>query len=122
MANLFLDTNILFDITERDKTKREQLDGHKVFVSALSYHVLFYTYKYKIPNKKIIKHKREFYIIDLSDKILNQALQGPTKDLEDNIQLHSAAEAECDYILTNDKKLLKMKYFGKTKIVYALES
>lgn len=45
----------------------------------------------------------------------------PTSDLEDNIQLHSAAEADCDYFLTSDKKLLAMIYFGKTKIVSTLQ-
>lgn len=37
-------------------------------------------------------------------------------------QLHSAAEAECDYFLTSDKKLLAMKFFGKTRIVSTLGS
>lgn len=59
----------------------------------------------------------DFNIIDLDKDILDKALESPTKDLEDNIQLHSAAEAECDYFLTEDKGLLKMKFFGKTKIV-----
>lgn len=45
-----------------------------------------------------------------------KALEGPTVDFEDNTQLHSAAEAECDYFLTNDEKLLKMKFFGKTRL------
>ena len=45
------------------------------------------------------------------------SLDGPTKDLEDNIQLHSAAKTEADFFLTNDKKLLKMKFFGKMRIV-----
>lgn len=38
------------------------------------------------------------------------------ENLEDNIQLHSAAEAECDFFLTSDDKLLKIKFFGKTEI------
>lgn len=44
-------------------------------------------------------------------------MEGPTKDLEDNIQLHSAAEAESDIFLTADKKLVDMKFFGKTQII-----
>ena len=120
MAKVYLDTNYLLDITERDKNKKEQLDGHKVFTSLLSYHILFYTYEYHVPKNEIIKHKEEFYVVDLSEKILDQALYGPTKDLEDNIQLHSAAEGQCDFFLTNDAKLLKMKFFGKCRIQSSL--
>lgn len=61
--------------------------------------------------------KEKFSIVDLSRSILDKALQGPTADLEDNIQLHSAAEADCDLFLTNDERLLKITFFGKTKIV-----
>lgn len=116
MANIFLDSNYFFDVTERDINKREALNNNKVFVSALSYHIFFYTYKHKAPNKLINKHKKEFYIADLTDKILSLSLEGPTNDLEDNIQLHSASESDCDIFLTNDKKLLNMKFFGKTRI------
>ena len=52
----------------------------------------------------------------LTEYILDKALQGPTKDLEDNIQLHSAAEADCDFFITRDRQLLALGYFGKTKI------
>lgn len=44
-------------------------------------------------------------------------LSGPTVDFEDNVQLHSAAEAECEIFLTEDKKLLKLGFFGKTHVV-----
>lgn len=70
-----------------------------------------------MPNKKIKKMYDFFGIINLSSKILKQAMEGPTNDLEDNIQLYSAQRADCDYFLTNDKRLLKMTFFGKTKIV-----
>ncbi len=117
MASVFLDSNLLFDIAERNVQKREQLNGHAVYLSTLSYHILFYTYKYLVPHKTISKLKEEFYMIDFTDKILDYALAGPTKDLEENIQLFSAKETKADYLLTSDKKLLKMKFFGKTKIV-----
>lgn len=55
-------------------------------------------------------------VIPFSEDVLKKSLNGPTSDFEDNVQLHSAAEAECDYFLTNDEKLLKMKFFGKTEI------
>lgn len=120
MAKVFIDANFLFDISERDRDKKSQLDGHKVYISPLSFHILFYTYKYKIPRKEILELKEEFYITDFSEKILNSALQGPSADFEDNVQLHSAAFSECDYFLTNDKNLLKMKFFGKAAILSAI--
>lgn len=121
MAKVFIDANFLFDISERERDKKSQLEGHKVYISPLSFHILFYIYKYKIPSKEIIELKEEFYMADFTDKILSLALQGPSSDLEDNIQLHSAAIAECDYFLTNDKNLLKMKFFGKTAIKNRIE-
>ena len=120
MANIFIDSNFLFDVTERDVTKRKMLDNNTVFVSALSYHILFYTYKYKVPQSQVSEYKSQFYIVDLSDKVLTDAMTGPSSDLEDNIQLHSAADIEADYFLTTDKRLLKLKYFGKMKIIEAL--
>lgn len=116
MAKIFIDSNILFDLTERDVKKRDQLEGNQVFVSALSYHILFYTYKYSVPTKVVLGHKNEFSVIGLTDKILSKAMQGPTPDLEDNIQLHSAVTANCDSFLTSDKKLLNLRSFGKVKI------
>ncbi|MBL7036605.1 type II toxin-antitoxin system VapC family toxin [Candidatus Microgenomates bacterium] len=119
MANIFLDTNFFIDVSERDTGKQKMLDGHKVFVSPLSYHIFFYSYKHKVPSKLLLKYKDVFEIVGLSEKILILSLEGPGNDLEDNIQLHSAVEAECDIFLTNDKKLLKMKFFGKMKIASA---
>lgn len=120
MAQVFIDANFLFDLSERAPQKSRQLTGHHVFVSPLSYHILFFTYKYKVPQDEISKQKELLDMVSLTDNILSHALQGPTSDLEDNIQLHSAAEAECDYFLTSDDKLLKMKFFGKTQIASSL--
>lgn len=53
---------------------------------------------------------------DLSSNILDKALEGTTEDLDDNIQLHSASEAECELFLREDKKLLNLKFFGKVRI------
>ena len=63
---------------------------------------------------------RKFETVKLNWNILEKALGGPTPDLEDNIQLHSCAEADCDYFLTNDKNILKMKFFGKARILSSL--
>lgn len=120
MANIYLDTNRVLDIAFRNPTTRDTLDGHTVFLSPLSIHILCYAEKKAVPDEGISSFVGEFIIVDLTDTILKKALDGPTTDLEDNIQLHSAAEAECDYFLTNDKKILAMTYFGKTKMVSTL--
>lgn len=116
MARVFLDTNIYIDVIKRAKEKWEHLRKDLLFISPLSTHILFYTSKLKIPDQEVDNLQEEFGIVPLSKEILDIALQGPTDDLEDNIQLHSAAQADCDFFLTEDKKLLDLAFFGKTRI------
>jgi len=119
MARVYLDTNYFIDAIERQINKNLflSLSEHAIYVSTLSYHVFFYASKKRVPDEKIKGIEEETEIVDFGKNILEKALSGPTSDLEDNIQLHSAAEAECDYFLTLDKKLLSMKFFGKTRII-----
>lgn len=117
MGRVFLDTNFYIDITKRAREKWKSLRGNLLFISPLSAHILFYTRKLKVPNQEVALLQEQFGIVPLTKYILDKALEGPTADLEDNIQLHSAAEAECDLFLTEDKKLLGLKFFGKTQIV-----
>lgn len=117
MARVFLDTNIYIDITKRAKEKWDSLERNLLFISPLSTHILFYARKLKVPDQEINELQEQFGVVPFTKQILNKALNGPTIDLEDNIQLHSAAEADCDFFLTNDKQLLAIKFFGKTKIV-----
>ena len=65
----------------------------------------------------MLLQKDKFQLVDFSEKILERALNNPTPDLEDNIQLHSAVEAECDIFLTGDQRLLNLKFFGKVQIL-----
>lgn len=118
MAKVFLDTNIFIDAIHRAPEKQvlEALEGDVVYSSCLSLHIYCYVFKIKLPDQEVVSSTGKFHLVDFSKKILDQALEGPTADLEDNIQLHSAAEAECDTLLTEDKRLLNMKFFGKTKI------
>ncbi|MDO8497549.1 MAG: PIN domain-containing protein [bacterium] len=117
MAKIFLDTNIYIDIIKK-RTDRdlEDFQGHDLFISPLSIHILAYLFKYKIPNHELDVNRELFNIVPFAAKIVEDALIGPTSDFEDNVQLHSAAEADCDVFLTEDKKLLSMKFFGKVKI------
>lgn len=116
MARVFLDTNLYIDVVKRAKEKWEHLRRDLVFISPLSTHILFYTSKLEVPDQEVDDLQEQFGIVPLTKEILEVALQGPTADLEDNIQLHSAVEAECDIFLTKDQKLFKMKFFGKTRI------
>lgn len=125
MSKIFLDTNVYIDLVEGRKTAMvsvDSLEGYPLYISPLSTHILCYSYKYKIPYQKLSRVQELFEVVDFTGKILQDALTHPTNDLEDNIQLHSAAKAECDYFLTNDKNLLRIKYFGKTKISNTIKS
>ncbi|MEK7376359.1 MAG: type II toxin-antitoxin system VapC family toxin [Candidatus Margulisiibacteriota bacterium] len=117
MAKIFLDANFYIDILQkRSDHDLERLQGNELFISPLSIHILIYVYKYTIPNQKLDVNKELFNIVPFDQLITENALIGPTNDFEDNMQLHSAAEVDCDVFLTQDKKLLDMKFFGKTKL------
>lgn len=118
MARIFLDANILIDFLERKREEiQEQLKLHMLFISPLSVHILLYIMNKRTPYSKLSEIQKNFSIIEFNEAILYSSLSGPTKDLEDNIQLHSAAEAEADLFLTSDKELMGMKFFGKTQII-----
>ena len=121
MAKIFLDTNIFIDFVEkRGKNIEDKLGQHDLIISPLSIHILIYITKQKIPHDRLLKIVNLFLIIDLNKVISDKALHGPTSDFEDNVQLHSAVAADCDYFLTSDKQLFKLKFFGKTQIVSSL--
>lgn len=122
MAKIFLDANYFIDLVEERKqaVSLNNFVDHQLFISSLSVHILTYLYKYKIPDKGLNIALKRFNIIDFDKQIVGASVLGPTIDFEDNVQLHSAAEAECDFFLTEDKKLLNLKFFGKTKIVNTL--
>ena len=123
MAKIFLDTNYFIDAIHRKPEKQilNLLIGHIVYISTLSFHIYCYAYKIKIPAKKILLQKDKFQLVDFSEKILERALNNPTPNLEDNVQLHSAAEAECDIFLTHDQQLLNLRFFGRVKILNNLD-
>lgn len=116
MAKIYLDTNKVLDLAYRKPEIRQELENHEVHISTLSIHILCYIQKAKIPNKKLSDLLDQIKLLPFNEQVLAKSILGPTRDFEDNIQLHSAAESDCDIFLTNDKKLLKMKFFGKVKI------
>jgi len=118
MAKVFLDANVFIDLVEKRKSiDRKQLLAHGLFLSPLSVHILTYLYKYHIPDERLAGVDKFFKLIPFSTELTVKALGGPTADFEDNIQLNSAVEADCDIFLTNDAKLLNMKFFGKVQIL-----
>lgn len=125
MANIFFDTNFFINLHTKQRSPSvplSELEANDLFVSVLTYHIFAYTQKLRVPNQELSDTLKAYNLVEFTEKILAKALDGPTNDLEDNIQLHSAAEAECDYFLTNDKNLLKMKFFGKTQIKSTLSN
>lgn len=121
MAKIFVDVNCLIDISEnRHNPAIDSLDTHNAFISTLGVHILCYLTKRKIPDQALNQLLSSFLIVIFDESILNKSLTGPTKDFEDNVQLHSAVEADCDLFLTSDQKLIKMKFFGKVRIIEEL--
>ncbi|MBI2415891.1 MAG: type II toxin-antitoxin system VapC family toxin [Candidatus Kerfeldbacteria bacterium] len=121
MARIFLDANIFIDLVEqRGVITSKDLKGHDLFISPLSVHILMYVTKKKIPYSKLAELLQLFLIIPFEQAIIHKALRGPMDDFEDNIQLHSAAMADCNLFLTHDKKLLQLSFFGKTQLTSAI--
>jgi predicted nucleic acid-binding protein len=117
MKKIFLDANFFIDLIEgRSEIDIYQFKNQALFISPLTVHIYFYVYKIKIADQKFLSFLDFFNLVNLNEEILRNALEGPTNDLEDNIQLHSASFSDCDLFLSSDKKLLKLKFFGRVKI------
>lgn len=116
---VFLDTNCLIDyVMLRDNGRLiKLLIDHQKCICVLSLHILAYVGKYKLPNKDFSNLPDFFDIFMISDEVMRLAMDGPTSDFEDNLQLGCAIENDCDVFLTNDKKLLNLASFGNMKIL-----
>ena len=118
MAKIFLDTNTCIDLVEsRGKLPGIDLQDHALVISPLSIHILIYVTRQKIPYPTLSHLIKLFSVTVFDQSVCDRSLIGPTKDFEDNVQLHSASDAECDLFLTSDKKLLSLRFFGAMKIV-----
>jgi hypothetical protein len=121
MARVFLDANCIIDILqERTDVGIDDFRDHSVHVSALSFHIVTYIGKRKMPDKDLSDFISLFRIVDLNNDLIQLSLLGPTSDFEDNVQLNSAVLAECDIFLTRDRHIISMKLFGKMRIVEKL--
>lgn len=118
MAKIFLDANYFIDITERNKDIDPKIfSNHILFISPLSLHILLYVSKRKMPDSKMSKLIELFSLVPFNNQISQKALSGPTSDFEDNVQLHSAIEMDCNYFLTEDRKIFTLGFFGKMQII-----
>jgi predicted nucleic acid-binding protein len=117
MAKIFLDTNIFIDLVEgRSHINLNHFSEHFLFISPLSIHIFSYIYKIKAPSEKLAQLQNVLAIVAFDESITYKSLIGPTDDFEDNVQLHSCAQADCDLFITRDSDILKLGYFGKAKI------
>lgn len=117
MEKIFLDANVFIDLVEKRKgVDLARFDQQELFISPLSVHILHYITKQKVPYARLLQIIKTFSIVNIDQPIFNNAILGPTNDFEDNVQLHSAAEADCNVFLTEDKKIKDLKFFGKVKI------
>ncbi len=113
MKNIFLDTNILFDIIlERDKNSKIIIQGlkkippSKLYISSLSVHIIFYVLKIRYGSLEYDRIKNfltKMNILPLSESITLEAISNEFFDFEDKLQYLCAID-KCDIIVTRDVK------------------
>lgn len=117
MEKVFLDTNIFIDLVEnRNNELRQFTTNSTLYISVLTLNIWVYVYKHVVPNSKFDFIFETYNIVSSNGNIAQKASMGPTDDFEDNVQLHSATEENCNLFVTKDKGLLKLGYFGKMRI------
>src|SRR3989344_4738322 len=81
-GKLSLDTNCFIDTIVRKPEIKilDSLKDYVVYISTLSFHIYCYTYKIKMPDKKVLAQRGKFQLTDFSADILDRALNGPTDD------------------------------------------
>lgn len=75
-----------------------------------------------MPDESIDEILKQIAFVPLTAEVASLSLAGPTSDFEDNVQLHSCAASDCDFFLTSDKNLLKLKFFGKAHVLPQIAS
>lgn len=118
MAKIFLDANCLIDVFgRRDETLATLLNPHQLNISALSLHIFAYVEKLHMPTSLLSQISSLVHVVNLTGVIVNHSAQGPTPDFEDNIQLQSAVAVGCQYFLTRENRLLKMKQWRGVSLI-----
>ena len=116
MKKIFIDTNILLDVTMHRSGFCEQAaavwadcESRKVqgFVSAISLNNMHYVMRRRVESAAALEYVRFilniFSVVPLDESILRLAVDLPGKDFEDAIQTFSAVQAKADCIVTRDR-------------------
>jgi predicted nucleic acid-binding protein len=117
---LFLDTNVILDLLGEREPFYDSIakiatladkGNIQLIVSAFTYPTVYYLLS-RFEDKELVKEKiRKFKIIaetaDLTDKIINKGLASRFNDFEDSLQYYSAAETDCNIIITRNSKDFK---------------
>lgn len=126
MATILIDANIFVDMLDKRRGMSEdmvkKMAGHTLCLSPLSIHIACYVGKRKIPDKRVYSLTRLFKIVPLGEEVYLGALAGPTADFEDNVQLMSGTEAECDYFMTKDRALLTLGAYAGMVMIEGIEN
>ena len=123
MTKIFLDANILIDISDDTRPyapESGQLFSYlvqnrslyKLFTSCDLMTTVYYLLRKQLDKKTVLKKLKTMNsimtIVDFSNKEIDESIYLMDKndkfsDLKDTIQFIMAKKARCDYIITNDK-------------------
>ncbi len=135
MKRIFIDTNILIDFIDN----REGADNAEtIFACGYSGEVLLYASSLSFANIAYIikgRTQEEKYnalrqisamvdILPLSKADVLSAIAHPAPDFEDMLQYQCAKAANCDYIITNDRRhfgFSTIPFFSSTAFVNQLD-
>jgi len=122
---VFVDTNVLIDVLARREpfyadsarvwtlAEQGQVAG---FISVISFNNIYYVVRRlrtrRVAERMMILLRDTFTPVVLDKQILDQAIDGGFKDLEDAIQYFSAVRAEVDCLVSRD-----MRAFPKSDLL-----
>lgn len=135
---IFLDTNILLDVLVKENRpnyeySRKIMDAARttsdlaayISVQSISDCAYYYTkkgktdvIKYILPLRNILSFIRLRTTLEQS---AYDALAGTFPDLEDEMQLRCAIDAECAYFITGDREILDHQPFKLIKAIHPAE-
>jgi len=123
MIRVFLDANILIDVTDSNrKTSKvsaefiqimfDDMDTYKLYTSCDLITIIYYVSKKELGRVEALKQiktmSKFITIIEFGNKEVDEAIELMERnekysDFEDTIQYVMARQKKCDYIITNDK-------------------
>ncbi|MEA3434420.1 MAG: PIN domain-containing protein [Campylobacterota bacterium] len=123
MIKIFLDANILIDISYQNRPFSEDsgrlygcfinnLDKYELYTSCDLFTTIYYVLRREFDNKSILEKLKilnkvmkvmEFGNDEIDEAIYLMERNEKFSDLEDTIQYVMARKERCDYIVTNDK-------------------